>query len=95
MPWSFCHHNGTIFAMARISAYQDKDRDLVKLGAAIRARRMALEFSQEALADAASIDRSHMGKIERGERNVTFLNICRIAAAIGCKPSDLLVDAGL
>ncbi|AFM64467.1 MULTISPECIES: helix-turn-helix domain-containing protein [Pseudomonas] len=81
--------------MARISAQLDKDRDLVKLGAAIRARRIALAYSQEALADASSIDRSHMGKIERGERNVTFLNICRIAAAIGCKPSELLMDAGL
>lgn len=81
--------------MARISVLQDKDRDLVKLGAAIRARRLALAISQEALADAASIDRSHMGKIERGERNVTFLNICRIAAAIGCKPSELLREAGL
>ncbi|HCL3894471.1 TPA: helix-turn-helix transcriptional regulator [Pseudomonas aeruginosa] len=81
--------------MARISAQLDKDRDLVKLGAAIRARRIALAYSQEALADASSIDRSHMGKIERGERNVTFLNICRIAAAIGCKPSALLMDAGL
>lgn len=81
--------------MARISAKKDKDQNLVMLGAAIRARRTALAFSQEALADASSIDRSHMGKIERGERNVTFLNICRIAAAIGCKPSDLLVDAEL
>lgn len=81
--------------MARISAQLDKDRDLVKLGAAIRARRIALAYSQEALADASSIDRSHMGKIERGERNVTFLNICRIAAVIGCKPSELLMDAGL
>lgn len=81
--------------MAIISAQLDKDRDLVKLGAAIRARRIALAYSQEALADASSIDRSHMGKIERGERNVTFLNICRIAAAIGCKPSELLMDAGL
>ncbi|MFG9941668.1 helix-turn-helix domain-containing protein [Pseudomonas aeruginosa] len=78
-----------------MSAQLDKDRDLVKLGAAIRARRIALAYSQEALADASSIDRSHMGKIERGERNVTFLNICRIAAAIGCKPSELLMDAGL
>jgi len=47
------------------------------------------------LADAAEIDRSHMGKIERGERNVTFLNIARIAKALQCKPSDLLLDAGL
>ena len=81
--------------MTRVSAKQDKDQDLVRLGAAIRARRMALPLSQEALADLAEIDRSHMGKIERGERNVTFLNILRIAKAMQCKPSDLLIDAGL
>ena len=81
--------------MTRVSAKLDKDQDLVRLGAAVRARRMALPLSQEALADLAEIDRSHMGKIERGERNVTFLNILRIAKAMQCKPSDLLIDAGL
>lgn len=89
------HHIVTIHAMARISAKLDNDQDLVKLGAAIRTRRMALLLSQEALADSAEIDRSHMGKIERGERNVTFLNILRIAKAVQCKPSDLFIDAGL
>ncbi|MBC8980793.1 MULTISPECIES: helix-turn-helix domain-containing protein [Pseudomonas] len=81
--------------MERISASLDKDRDLVRLGAAVRARRLELGLSQEALADFAQIDRSHMGKIERGERNVTFLNILRIAKAIQRKPSELLGDAGL
>lgn len=79
--------------MARISAATDLDKSLVKLGAAIRARRKVACLSQEALADAAGVDRSHMGKIERGERNVTFLNIARIALALECKPSDLLLDA--
>lgn len=81
--------------MSRVSGRQDKDRHLVKLGEAVRARRKTLQLSQEALADYAEIDRSHMGKIERGERNVTLLNIVRIASAIKCKPSDLLADAGL
>lgn len=81
--------------MARVSAKQDQDQHLIRLGAAVRARRIALELSQEALADYAEIDRSHMGKIERGERNVTFLNIVRIAKAIQCKPSDLMIDADL
>lgn len=81
--------------MARISAILDNDGNLKKLGAAIRARRLALDLSQEALADAAGVDRSHMGKIERGERNVTFLNILRIATAVQCKPSELLIDASL
>lgn len=81
--------------MARVSAKQDKDQLLIRLGEAVRARRLASALSQEALADFAEIDRSHMGKIERGERNVTFLNIVRIAKAMDCKPSDLLVDADL
>lgn len=81
--------------MARVSVKQDLDYSLVRLGASVRARRKALALSQEALADAAEIDRSHMGKIERGERNVTFLNIVRIAKAMQCQPSELLIDAGL
>jgi len=81
--------------MARVSAKLDFNQDLVKLGVVIRARRMALALSQEALADYAEIDRSHMGKIERGERNVTFLNILRIAKAVQCKPSDLFIEADL
>lgn len=81
--------------MGRVSAQLDKDLDLQRLGAAVRARRLALGLSQEALADSAGVDRSHMGKIERGERNVTFLNILRIAKAIKCMPSDLLIEAGL
>lgn len=82
MPWPLTHHSATIRAMARISAKLDTDRLLARLGAEIRARRTLLGFSQETLADYAEIDRSHMGKIERGERNVTFLNLVRIAKAV-------------
>lgn len=81
--------------MARISAKLDTDGLLARLGAEIRTRRTALGFSQETLADYAEIDRSHMGKIERGERNVTFLNLVRIAKAVQCKPSELLKETGL
>lgn len=95
MPWSIKHHSVTIYRMGRISVHLDKDLDLQRLGASVRARRLSLGLSQEALADSAGVDRSHMGKIERGERNVTFLNILRIAKAIGCRPSDLFLDAGL
>ena len=88
-------HNATIGGMTRVSAKLDINNHLVRFGAAVRARRAELGLSQEALADYAEIDRSHMGKIERGERNVTFLNIVRIAKAIQCEPSDLFIDAGL
>jgi transcriptional regulator with XRE-family HTH domain len=67
----------------------------MNIGAAIRARRKNAGISQEALADAAGLDRSHMGKIERGERNVTVLNMVRIADALGCQLSTLLLEADL
>lgn len=67
----------------------------MRFGAAIRSRRKALGYSQEALADYAGIDRSHMGKLERGERNVTFLNIVRISQAVKCKPSELFCQIDL
>lgn len=81
--------------MPRISVKQDKDEHLIAIGKAVREKRKALKMSQEALADYSGIDRSHMGKIERGERNVTFLNLLRIADALDCTPSSLLIDAGL
>lgn len=81
--------------MSRVSVKVDKNNDLAKIGAAIRARRLAMEMSQEALADYAGIDRSHMGRIERGERNVSLLNILRIANAIDCKVSELFIDADI
>ncbi|HEY9091885.1 helix-turn-helix transcriptional regulator [Parasphingorhabdus sp.] len=81
--------------MVRVSKKTDKDDLLVRLGAEVRAKRTVIGLSQEAFADAAGIERSHMGKIERGERNVSFLNIVRIANALGTSPSKLMQDAGL
>jgi len=81
--------------VARVSGQQDSEGQLKRLGGAVRARRKAAGLSQEALADAAGIDRSHMGKIERGERNVTLLNLVKIAAALNGLPSDLLREANL
>ena len=81
--------------MARVSGFVDDQGLLKKLGSSIRATRKAMNLSQESLADAAGIDRSHMGKIERGERNVTLLNLVRIAKALGSRPSILMSEAGL
>jgi transcriptional regulator with XRE-family HTH domain len=81
--------------MPRISSKDDKDERLPLLGMAIRTRRKHLGISQEVLAHDAGIDRSHMGKIERGERNVTLLNLIRISDALNCKLSDVLIAAGI
>lgn len=81
--------------MARVAGHQDREGQLKRLGDAVRAARKAQGLSQEAMADAAGIDRSHMGKIERGERNVTVLNVLKIAAALDTSAADLLRAAGL
>ena len=81
--------------MPRQSIKTDADGRLLKLGTAIRAARLERGLSQEALADAAGIDRSHMGKIERGERNVSVLNVARVSAALNLSIAALMASAGL
>lgn len=81
--------------MNRVAGHRDREGRLAQLGETIRTLRKAAGLSQEALADAAEIDRSHMGKIERGERNVSVLNLIKIADALGTRPSKLLGSAGL
>lgn len=47
-------------------------------------------FSQEALALESGLARSYLGGVERGQRNIALLNICRLAAALSLPPSELL-----
>lgn len=60
---------------------------LVAFGHLVRKHRKAKGHSQEAFADICDIDRSYMGGVERGERNLALLNIERIVAALEIKPS--------
>lgn len=75
--------------MAKKSPSFSGNPALVSLGAAIRAARQAQGLSQEALAELAGIDRSYMGGIERGEHNISIINLLKIADALGVKISVL------
>ena len=55
-------------------------------GRAIREMREELGISQEELSHRSGIDRSYMGGVERGERNVSLTNILRIADGLGVSP---------
>ena len=59
-------------------------------GQAVRAARMEQGIAQEELAALAEIERSHMGKIERGEHMPTLALILRIAAALNRSAADLI-----
>ena len=72
-----------------------KDKLLTKLGVSIRSQRHSLGLSQETLASVADFDRTYISLLERGERNPSFFNLCRIAAALEITPSDLIKGINL
>lgn len=63
------------------------------LGQKIRMQRKAKGFSQDALALSCCVDRSYMGRIERGEVNITVEKLYRIASVLECEPHFLLPES--
>lgn len=62
----------------------------VQLGIKIREIRLEKGWSQEKLADACGLHRSHMGEIERGRANITLATLMIIAEKLQTAPSSLL-----
>lgn len=63
---------------------------LAQFGARVKALRAECGLSQEALAHESNLARSYVGEVETGKRNISLLNIHKLAKALGCGPSDLL-----
>jgi transcriptional regulator with XRE-family HTH domain len=61
----------------------------IRFGRAVRQKRHKLDVSQEAFADLCGLDRTYIGGIERGERNVALINIEKIAKALRISISEL------
>ena len=71
-----------------------KTEILEAFGEQVRELRRQRGLSQERLAAEAGLDRTYVGGIERGERNVALLNIVKIARALGVPPTRLLEPFG-
>jgi transcriptional regulator with XRE-family HTH domain len=61
----------------------------VRFGFAVKDRREALGLTQEEFAERAGIHRTYLSDIERGTRNVSLLNIERVASALSLTVSEL------
>lgn len=62
---------------------------LLALGQRIRDLRTERGYSQESFADKCGVHRTFMGTVERGESNLSFQNIARIAVTLGISRSAL------
>lgn len=62
---------------------------LINLGEKIRELRKTKGLSQETFADEVGLDRTYVGGIERGERNLAVLNLVRIALALNVEVGEL------
>ena len=84
-----------MLGMAKPSPQFAGDPVLSALGAAIKRARLNRGLSQETLAVDADLDRSYMGGVERGEHNLTLMNLLKISGALQVKASELLGSAEL
>jgi len=65
----------------------------LKIGQRIKVLREKVEMSQKDLAYAADLDRSYIASIENGQRNVSIVNIEKIAVALGVSLKEFFNDA--
>jgi transcriptional regulator with XRE-family HTH domain len=66
-------------------------KDLAKsFGYIFKGKRKEAGLSQDEVALRSGIDRSYVGRIERGEVNISLEKVYLLAAVIGCPPKDLL-----
>jgi transcriptional regulator with XRE-family HTH domain len=71
---------------------EGKDAELLALGARIKRFREQAGLTQEALADAADLHWTYIGQIERGERNLTYKNVLKLARGLGVEAARLMPD---
>lgn len=71
--------------------YTSEETELLKeVGQRIRYYRHKVGMSQEKLSFASNLDRTYIGSVERGERNISLINLTKISSALGIQTYELL-----
>jgi transcriptional regulator with XRE-family HTH domain len=76
--------------MAKPSKTSKKNPDLIAFGKRLCALREAAGMTQEALGHAAGLHWTYVGQIERGERNLTYKNVLKLARGLEVEASELM-----
>lgn len=76
---------------------EEGKKELLALGRAVKNARSLKQngLTQEGFAELCAVHRTYIGQVERGEKNLSFVNLLRISRALNLKPSELLAQAGL
>ncbi|MBU6222925.1 MAG: helix-turn-helix domain-containing protein [Planctomycetes bacterium] len=69
---------------------RNRDKLLQHFGQRVREARVACGVTQEQLAEHAGFDRTYISLVERGKRNLSLLNVCQLANALGKSAEDLV-----
>jgi transcriptional regulator with XRE-family HTH domain len=80
--------------MSNTSSHR-QHRTLVAIGDAVRRLRRERGISQEGLALLAEIDRSYLGRVERGDNNAAILTLQKIADALEITMTEIMMEAEL
>lgn len=71
---------------------KNKEEKLILLGNKVKFFRNKLSISQEKLAEICGFDRTYISLIERGQRNISFINLLKLANGLKITPSKLIED---
>lgn len=83
-------HHACILQLASAGNYLMKNDISIAFGNKVRQERLKQRLSQEELAEKAELHRTYIGMIERAEKNITLVNMYKIAKALNIKLRDLL-----
>lgn len=76
--------------MQKLKSYSIQDKALlIKIGKRIRNLRLSIGLSQEKLSFKATLDRTYIGSVERGERNIAVINLNKICTALEISLAEL------
>lgn len=70
----------------------NKNKTLIEIGNNIRSLRLSRNLSQEQLAFEVGLHRTYIGAVERGEKNITILNLIKIKNALNVSMSQIYIE---
>ena len=78
-----------------MSELNQRNKSLVIVGQRIRDQRKQLKLTQKQLSIKGGFQRSYIGSVERGEKNITFLKLMKLCSTLKITMSDLLFEIEL